>query len=114
YFGTDPAALRLAEGLYLAVLVPAPNARYQDLPGVRQRMRLLLDQMVAGGWVSRDAAEAAWREPLAPTGWQARYDEEGNLLEARLVDPEARILRQLDFRRAPHCVLEVRRFLEAR
>ncbi|MFN4073778.1 MAG: transglycosylase domain-containing protein [Thermus sp.] len=114
YFGKDPAALTLAEGLYLASLIPAPNARYQDLKGVRERMRLLLDQMVAEGWVSPEVAEAAWREPLAPKGWEVRYDGEGNLLEARLVDPEARILRQLDYRMAPHFVLEVRRFLEAR
>ncbi len=114
YFGKDPAALTLAEGLYLASLIPAPNARYQDLKGVRERMRLLLDQMVAEGWVSPEVAEAAWREPLAPKGWEVRYDGEGNLQEARLIDPEARILRQLDYRMAPHFVLEVRRFLEAR
>nr|WP_267962779.1 transglycosylase domain-containing protein [Thermus hydrothermalis] len=114
YFGKDPAALTLAEGLYLASLIPAPNARYADLSGVRQRMRLLLDQMVAEGWVSPEVAEAAWREPLVPKGWRARYDGEGNLLEAELVDPEARLVRQLDFRMAPHFVLEVRRFLEAR
>lgn len=64
-------------------------------------MRHLLDQMVAEGWVSPEAAEAAWREPIAPRGWRVRYDEEGNLLEAELVDPEARILRQLDYRMAP-------------
>ncbi|GGM91504.1 penicillin-binding protein 1B [Thermus composti] len=114
YFGKDPAALSLAEGLYLASLIPAPNARYQDLKGVRERMRRLLDEMVAEGWVSREVAEASWREPLVPKGWQARYDGEGNLLEARLVDPEARILRQVDFRMASHFVLEVRRFLEER
>jgi len=114
YFGKDPAALTLAEGLYLASLIPAPNARYADLPGVRQRMLFLLDQMVAEGWVSPEVAEASWREPLVPKGWQARYDGEGNLLEAKLVDPEARLVRQLDFRMAPYFVLEVRRFLEAR
>lgn len=114
YFGKDPAALSLAEGLYLASLVPAPNARYGDLKGVRARMRLLLDQMVAEGWVSREVAEAAWREPLVPRGWEARYDGEGNLLEARLVDPEARLLGEMEVSLAPHFVLEVRRFLEAR
>ncbi len=114
YFGKDPAALTLAEGLYLASLIPAPNARYQDLKGVRERIRLLLDQMVEEGWVSRELAEAAWKEPLVPRGWEARYDGEGNLLEARLVDPEARLLKPLDYRMAPHFVLEVRRFLEAR
>lgn len=114
YFGKDPAALTLAEGLYLASLVPAPNARYSDLRGVRERMRFLLDQMVAEGWVSREVAEAAWREPLVPKGWRVRYGEGGEVLEAALVDPEARVLRQLDYRMAPHFVLEVRRFLESR
>ncbi len=114
YFGKDPGALTLAEGLYLASLVPAPNARYGDLKGVRERMRRLLEEMVAEGWVSREVAEAAWREPLAPRGWRVRYDGEGNLLEAELADPEARLVRPLDPRMAPHFVLEVRRFLEAR
>ncbi|MEJ5336555.1 MAG: transglycosylase domain-containing protein [Thermus sp.] len=114
YFGKDPSALTLAEGLYLASIVPAPNARYADLKGVRARMRLLLDGMVAEGWVSPEVAEAAWQEPVAPKGWRVRYDGEGNLLEAELVDPEARILKAVDFRFAPHFVLEVRRFLEAR
>ncbi len=114
YFGKSPASLSLAEGLYLALLIPAPNARYQDLPGMRARMRLLLDQMVAEGWITPEEAQAAWRTPLVPKGWEAKYDAEGNLLEARLLDPEARVLRPLDFRLAPHFVLEVRRFLEAR
>ena len=114
YFGKDPAALTLAEGLYLASLVPAPNARYQDLKGVRERIRRLLDDMVAEGWVSREVAEAAWREPLAPRGWRVRYDGQGNLLEAELVDPEARLVSPVEPRMAPHFVLEVRRFLEAR
>jgi penicillin-binding protein 1A len=77
-------------------------------------MRRLLNEMVAEGWVSREVAEAAWREPLAPRGWRVRYDGEGNLLEAELADPEARLVRPLDPRMAPHFVLEVRRFLEAR
>ncbi len=114
YFGKDPAALTLAEGLYLASLVPAPNARYQDLKGVRERIRRLLDDMVAEGWVSREVAEVAWREPLAPRGWRVRYDGQGNLLEAELVDPEARLVSPVEPRMAPHFVLEVRRFLEAR
>ena len=114
YFGKDPAALTLAEGLYLASLIPAPNARYQDLEGVRRRMRRVLDEMVREGWITEALAEQAWKEPLKPRGWEVRYDEEGNLLEARLVDPEARILRSVDYRLAPHFVLEVRRFLEER
>lgn len=114
YFGKDPAALTLAEGLYLASLIPAPNARYQDLEGVRRRMRRVLDEMVREGWITEALAERAWKEPLKPRGWEVRYDEEGNLLEARLVDPEARILRSVDYRLAPHFVLEVRRFLEER
>lgn len=101
YFGKDPAALTLAEGLYLASLIPAPNARYQDPEGVRRRMRRVLDEMVREGWITEALAERAWKEPLKPRGWEVRYDEEGNLLEARLVDPEARILRSVDYRLAP-------------
>lgn len=64
-------------------------------------MRRVLDEMVREGWITEALAERAWKEPLKPRGWEVRYDEEGNLLEARLVDPEARILRSVDYRLAP-------------
>ena len=111
YFGKDPAELTLAEGAYLAALIPGPNARYHDLPRVRRRMRALLDQMVDDGWITRETAEIAWREPLVPNGWKASYDEEGNLLEAELVDPGANTLPDLAVEIAPHFVYEIRKEL---
>ncbi|WP_293170788.1 transglycosylase domain-containing protein [Oceanithermus sp.] len=111
YFGKDPAELTLAEGAYLAALIPGPNARYRDLPRVRRRMKVLLDQMVKGGWITRAMADAAWREPLVPNGWKASYDEEGNLLEAELVDPGANTLPDLAVEIAPHFVYEIRKEL---
>ncbi|AEB11328.1 transglycosylase domain-containing protein [Marinithermus hydrothermalis] len=111
YFGKDPSELTLAEGAYLAVLIPAPNERYKDLEGARRRIRRLLDQMVEDGWITPAEAEAAWRQPLVPKGWEARYDAEGNLLEARLVDPSARVMPELAATIAPHFVFEVRKEL---
>jgi len=114
YFGKAPAELSLAEGAYLAVLIPAPNARYFDLEGTRKRMRRLLDQMAEEGWISPALRDEAWRTPLVPRGWEARYDAEGNLVFARLVDPSARILPEVQVNQAPHVVYEVRSWLEAR
>lgn len=114
YFGKAPAELSLAEGAYLAVLIPAPNTRYFDLEGTRKRMRKLLDQMAEEGWISPAQRDEAWRTPLAPRGWAVRYDDQGNLLSARLVDPSARILAEVQVNQAPHVVYEVRSWLEAR
>ncbi|KIX84371.1 transglycosylase domain-containing protein [Thermus filiformis] len=114
YFGKKPSELSLAEGAYLAALIPAPNARYFDLEGTRRRMGRLLDQMVQEGWISPRLRDEAWRTPLVPRGWEARYDEEGNLLSAQLKDPSARILPEVQVNQAPHVVYEVRSWLEAR
>lgn len=114
YFGKKPGELSLAEGAYLAVLIPAPNARYFDLEGTRRRMGRLLDQMVQEGWISPRLRDEAWRTPLVPRGWEVRYDEEGNLLSAQLKDPSARILPEVQVNQAPHVVYEVRSWLEAR
>lgn len=111
YFGKDPSALTLAEGAYLATIIPGPNPRFRDLAGTRQRMKRLLDGMVAEGWVSQAEADAAWKTPLVPGGWEAKYDREGNLLESKLVNPEIRNTEDLAYSTAPYFVLEVRRFL---
>ena len=114
YFGKDPAALTLAEGVYLAQLIPGPNPRYFDLKGSRARMKRQLEDMVAEGWISRAEADAAWKQPIVPSGWQAKYDPQGNLLSAKLVDPSARVLPELLKNYAPHFVLAVRAELEKR
>lgn len=114
YFGKDPAALTLAEGVYLAQLIPGPNPRYFDLKSSRARMKRQLEDMVAEGWISQAQADAAWKQPLIPNGWQAKYDDKGNLLWAKLVDPSARVLPELVKNYAPHFVLAVRAELEKR
>ncbi|RDI96508.1 penicillin-binding protein [Meiothermus sp. QL-1] len=111
YFGKDPSELNLAEGAYLATLIPAPNTRYLDYPATRRRMRVLLNNMVAEGWVSPAEAEAAWRYRLVPRGWEVSYDDEGNLKEARLVDPSVRVIPERNVRLAPYFVYEVQRYL---
>ena len=82
YFGKDPIELNLAEGLYLARLIPAPNARHDDFETTRASMRTVLDKMVRQGTVSREAAERAWRYPLEPRGWDVQYEPDGTLVEA--------------------------------
>lgn len=91
YFGKPPARLTLAEGVYLAALLPAPNARYADLKRARREMRVRLDGMVQEGLVTRQQAQQAWLEPLQPRGWLAHYDGRGNLIEARTLEAQANI-----------------------
>lgn len=111
YFGKDPSRLSLAEGAYLATLIPGPNSRYLDLKATRARMKTLLEAMAAEGWISQAEAEAAWKEPLVPHGWEARYDGEGNLTSAKLVDPEARKLEELQVQGEPYFVLAVQNYI---
>jgi membrane peptidoglycan carboxypeptidase len=89
YFGKPPADLTLAEGVYLAALLPAPNARYAHLAQTRREMRVRLDGMAREGLITRLQAHQAWLEPLQPRGWQAHYDRRGNLTEARLLEAQA-------------------------
>lgn len=83
YFHKDPLELNLAEGLYLARLIPTPSANYRDFKATRATMKIVLDRMVADGTVSKAQAERAWRYPLEPTGWQVKYDGQGNVLSAK-------------------------------
>ncbi len=80
YFDKDPSQLSLAEGLYLARLLPAPSRIYEDFVDTRRGMRGVLDNMVAQGVVSRELAQRAWLEPIQPTGWSVTYDAEGNIV----------------------------------
>jgi len=114
YFGKDPGELTLAEGAYLAALIPGPNARYRNLERVRRRIYTLLQQMVNDGWITQEMAAAAWREPLTPNGWRVKYDENGSIINAELVDPNANTLPDLVVEVAPHFVYEIRKQLIAR
>jgi penicillin-binding protein 1A len=82
YFGKDPSELTLAEGLYLARLIPAPNPRHNDFLGSRASMRVVLDSMVRQGTISRQAADRAWRQEIQPRGWSVTYDGQGGVVEA--------------------------------
>lgn len=92
YFNTTPARLNLAQSLYLARLIPAPNYFYYHLREVRADMKILLDKMVQQGWITPSEAQSAWDYPLVPNGWEARYGPQGQLLFAKLVNPNARII----------------------
>jgi len=82
YFGKEPIELSLAESLYLARLVPAPNIFRKDFLGTRANMRRVLDNMLEQNVISERTAERAWREQIQPRGWQVTYDETGNVLSA--------------------------------
>ena len=83
YFGKDPIDLTLAEGLYLARLIPAPNARYStSFEEMRASMRTVLDRMVAENMISKTAADRAWLEELQPRGWRVAYDSGGGVISA--------------------------------
>ncbi|MBF6595140.1 MAG: transglycosylase domain-containing protein [Thermaceae bacterium] len=92
YFGKPPADLTLAQGVYLAALLPAPNARFAHLKLARREMQVRLKVMVQDGLITPQQAKAAWLEPLQPRGWQAQYDRNGNLLQARLIEAQANVL----------------------
>ncbi|CAA9571158.1 MAG: Multimodular transpeptidase-transglycosylase [uncultured Truepera sp.] len=77
YFNKDPLELTLAEGLYLARLLPAPELNYEDFISTRRTIKVVLGNMVERGVVSQDAADRAWRQPLEPTGWRVRYNAVG-------------------------------------
>jgi membrane peptidoglycan carboxypeptidase len=111
YFDKEPSQLTLAEGAYLAILIPRPNPRYLDMKNTRRRMRILLRNMVEGGWISQEEAAAALQERLTPRGWEANYDEAGNLTYSKLVNPELRIQPDLQVRMAPHFVFAVQKYL---
>jgi penicillin-binding protein 1A len=83
YFGIEPSQLSLTQGTYLAALLPGPNTRLANLRMARTDMRSRLERLLDDGEINRAQLEAAWREPLVPLGWHARYDTKGNLLEAR-------------------------------
>lgn len=82
YFGKDPIELNLAEGLYLARIIPAPNARHEDFVGTRASMREVLDKMVRQGTISKEMANRTWLYPLEPLGWDVSYAADGSLVSA--------------------------------
>ncbi len=107
YFGVTPKQLTLAQAVYLTRLIPSPGRFYSNYKDVRPYMRALLSTMVEDGWITRAQADAAWKEKLTPRGWKVQYDAQGNLKNARLVDPKAKNLRAVSSARAPHFMQQV-------
>jgi penicillin-binding protein 1A len=83
HFKKDPINLTLAEGLYLARLIPSPNALAKsDFQTTRATMRTVLNTMVEQGVISQEAADRAWREKIQPTGWNIQYADDGSVISA--------------------------------
>ncbi len=114
YFGKDPIELNLAEGLYLARIIPAPNARHNEFEVTRRSMREVLDRMVRLGMISSDMAERAWRYPLAPLGWNVEYDDQGNVLSAERTGADVLVQSSVSSDLSRAVVLAVRDWLLAR
>jgi penicillin-binding protein 1A len=114
YFGKDPSELNLAEGLYLARLIPAPNVRHDDFTGTRASMREVLSRMVRQGTISQEAADRAWRYPVQPRGWSVRYDDQGNVLEAIRTGDEVLVQSSVSSDLSRTVLISVRNFLTER
>lgn len=114
YFGKDPSELTLAEGLYLARLIPAPNPRHTDFAGTRASMRVVLDNMVRQGTISQQAADRAWRQEIQPRGWRVVYDGQGNVVEAVRTGDEVIVQTTLSTDLSRDVLFSVRNFLTDR
>lgn len=113
YFDQDASELTLAQGAYLAGLLPSPNTRYEDLASARERLARLVGQMEDQGWITAEQAARAVAEPVTPLGWQTEYSQTGQLISAELVNPRARIMPDLAIAVAPHFLYELRRTLNS-
>ena len=111
YFGKDPIELNLAEGLYLARLIPAPNPRHDDFATTRASMRTVLDKMVRQGTISEEAAERAWRYPLEPRGWTVEYGPDGTLISATPTGESVVVQESISSELNWHVVVAVRNWL---
>ncbi len=114
YFGKDPIELSLAEGLYLARLIPSPNTRHDDFTGTRASMRLVLNNMIERGAISEQLAEDAWREELRPRGWNIEYDGRGNVVSAERTSEAVVIRTTVSSTLSRHVMLAVRNWLTDR
>ena len=114
YFDKEPIELSLAEGLYLARLIPSPNNRHHDIEGTRASMRQVLDRMVERGMITEAQANVAWREPIQPRGWEIEYDGQGNIVSASETGEQPVIRTSVSSDLSPHVVISVRNWLTDR
>ena len=87
YFRKGASELNLAESVYLATIIPAPNRRYKSFQAFRPLMKDLLGRMVEDGRVTQAQADAAWRTPIYPAGWRIGWNADGSLRSAVLENP---------------------------
>lgn len=126
YFGKDPLDLTTAQGLYLASLLPSPNTRYKQLNATRKFMKLRLERMVEGKWITRKEANQVWAEPIRPLGWtNIQYDSSGlalfkkdpvtkKILAPILVNARVNVVEELRTSLAPYFMFEIRKILNTR
>ncbi|WP_309570882.1 transglycosylase domain-containing protein [Deinococcus sp.] len=88
YFRKDAADLNLAESVYLATIIPAPNRRYKEFKAYRPLMKDLLSRMVEDGRVTQTQANAAWKTPIYPAGWRIGWNDDGTVRTAALEAPQ--------------------------
>ena len=88
YFRKEAAELNLAESVYLATIIPAPNRRYKNFAAYRPLMKNLLDRMVEDGQVTRAEADAAWKTKIYPAGYRIAWNEDGTFRSAVYENPD--------------------------
>ncbi len=75
YFGKPVRELTLAESAMLAAIPQSPALNPIDnYPLAKERQKLVLDQMVAQGYVTQDEADAAFAAPLDIKPPEQRFD----------------------------------------
>ncbi|ANE44367.1 transglycosylase domain-containing protein [Deinococcus puniceus] len=87
YFRKGASELNLAESVYLATIIPAPNRRYKSFQAFRPLMKDLLSRMVEDARITQAQADAAWRTPIYPAGWRIGWNTDGSLRSAVLENP---------------------------
>ncbi|ACO46833.2 transglycosylase domain-containing protein [Deinococcus deserti] len=88
YFRKNAADLNLAESVYLATIIPAPNRRYKEFKAYRPLMKSLLARMVEDGRVTQAEADAAWKTEIYPAGWRIGWGPDGTVRTATLERPD--------------------------
>lgn len=114
YFGKEPIELTLAEGLYLARLIPGPNERHDDFVAARASMATVLERMVRQGVISEDRARETWLAPLEPRGWEVEYDENGQVVSAERTGEAILVRRSVSSDLSDHVALAVRNWMTDR
>ncbi|NJK45545.1 MAG: hypothetical protein HC933_15870 [Pleurocapsa sp. SU_196_0] len=106
--------------------MPSPNTRYKQLNGTRKFMKIRLERMIEGKWISRKESAKVWAEPIRPRGWtNITYDSSGYAVFKKdpvtkkqtaplLVNARVNIVEELRTSLAPYFMFEIRKILNAR